>query len=197
MQLLINGVLLIIRGLLAVYSVSIYESFSMTLKSVNFTDPTNYYFFYQQLKALVYIVVAMVLVWKFPLKIIKSHKFAIVALVGAFIFQCLVFTGLGDSYGTIAKGRINLPGLPSIQPSEIFKLAYVLFLSSRLLRKKEIMKSTQFLLNFIVINALLYAIFLFIPDFGTILILGITALIMVRYAGLSIKKTLAILAIGI
>jgi cell division protein FtsW len=169
----------------------------MTLKSVNFTDPTNYYFFYQQLKALVYIVVAMVLVWKFPLKIIKSHKFAIVALVGAFIFQCLVFTGLGDSYGTIAKGRINLPGLPSIQPSEIFKLAYVLFLSSRLLRKKEIMKSTQFLLNFIVINALLYAIFLFIPDFGTILILGITALIMVRYAGLSIKKTLAILAIGI
>ncbi|MDR2540769.1 MAG: FtsW/RodA/SpoVE family cell cycle protein [Candidatus Peribacteria bacterium] len=195
MQLLINGVILIIRGLLAVYSVSIYESFSMTLKSVNFSDPTNYYFFYQQLKALIYIVVAMVLVRKFPLKIIKSHKFAIVALVVAFIFQCLVFTGLGDSYGTIAKGRINLPGLPSMQPSEIFKLAYVLFLSSRLLRKKDFMKSTQFLLNFIVINALLYAIFLFIPDFGTILILGITALIMVRYAGLSIKKTVSILAI--
>jgi cell division protein FtsW (lipid II flippase) len=59
------------------------------------------------------------------------------------------------------------------------------------------MHTSQFLLNFIVMSALLYAVFLFIPDFGTILILGITALIMVRYAGLSIKKTLSILAIGI
>ncbi|MDR0608382.1 MAG: FtsW/RodA/SpoVE family cell cycle protein [Candidatus Peribacteria bacterium] len=87
--------------------------------------------------------------------------------------------------------------MPSIQPSEIFKLAYVLFLSSWILRKKELMHTSQFLLNFIVMSALLYAVFLFIPDFGTILILGITALIMVRYAGLSIKKTLSILAIGI
>ncbi|MDR3169071.1 MAG: FtsW/RodA/SpoVE family cell cycle protein [Candidatus Peribacteria bacterium] len=197
MQLLINGILLTIRGLLAVYSVSIYESFSMTLKSVYYSEPTNYYFFYQQIKALVYIIVAMFLLRKFPRKILKSHKFAIVALIGAFIFQCLVFSPLGDSYGTIAKGWLNIPGLPSIQPSEIFKLAYVLFLSSWLLRKKEMMQTPQFLLSFIIMCALLYAVFLFIPDFGTILILGITALIMVRYAGLSIKKTLSILAIGI
>ncbi|MDR0608383.1 MAG: hypothetical protein LBG52_08895 [Candidatus Peribacteria bacterium] len=109
MQLLINGILLIIRGLLAVYSVSIYESFSMTLKSVYYSEPTNYYYFYQQIKALVYIIIATLFIRKFPRKILKSHKFAIIALIGAFILQCLVFSPLGDSYGTIAKGRLNIP----------------------------------------------------------------------------------------
>jgi cell division protein FtsW (lipid II flippase) len=113
MPLLINGIILIIFGLLAVYSVSIYESFSLSLCSVSaaklascltkFPEPTNYYYFYQQIKALLYIAVALILVWKFPIKILKSHKFATFAVIGAVLFQLLVFTPLGDSYGTIAK----------------------------------------------------------------------------------------------
>ncbi|MBO7094788.1 FtsW/RodA/SpoVE family cell cycle protein [bacterium] len=55
--------------------------------------------------------------------------------------------------------------MPSIQPSEFFKLAYVIFLASRLTRKKENMNEPKFLLTFIVLSALLYAIFLLIPDF--------------------------------
>jgi cell division protein FtsW len=159
-------------------------------------DPTNYYYFKQQISSLLYIAVAVFLVWKFPLKILKSHKFALLGLIVAFGLQLLVFSPLGAEHGG-AKGWLYIPGLPSIQPSEVFKLAYIFFLSSRLLRKKEIMQTSQFLINFIVLNALLYAIFLFIPDFGTILIIGATALIMVRYAGLSVKKTLSILAIGL
>ena len=61
--------------------------------------------------------------------------------------------------------------MPSVQPSEFFKLAYVIFLASRLTRKKENMSSPQFFLLFIILSALLYAIFLFIPDFGTVLII--------------------------
>ena len=165
MPFLINGIILVLFGFLALYSVSIYESFSMTLRSPSFAEPTNYYYFYQQIKAIIYIVIAVIIVRKFPLRILKSHKFATLALVGAFILQCLVFTKLGDSYGTIAKGWINLPGLPSVQPSEIFKLAFVLFLSSRILRKRDSMHTPQFLFSFIVVNALLFAIYLFIPDF--------------------------------
>jgi cell division protein FtsW (lipid II flippase) len=90
-------------------------------------------------------------------------------MVAAFALQCLVFTPLGagndgSGFGG-ARGWLIIPGLPSIQPSEIFKLAYIFFFSSRLLRKKEIMQTSQFLLNFIILNAVLYAIFLFIPDF--------------------------------
>jgi cell division protein FtsW (lipid II flippase) len=166
MPLLINGVLLIIFGLLAVYSVSIFESFQISLR---WTEITNYYYFQQQIKALLYIVVAIIVIWKFPLKILKSHSFATFAIIAAFAFQLLVFTPLGD--GTSgdgfngARGWLIIPGLPSIQPSEVFKLAYIFFLSSRLLRKKAIMQTSQFLLNFIILNAALYAVFLFIPDF--------------------------------
>jgi cell division protein FtsW (lipid II flippase) len=120
MPLLINGIILILFGFLAVYSVSIYESFSLSLCNVGsmtriatclakFPEPTNYYYFYQQIKALIYIAVAVLIVWKFPLKILKSHKFATRVMIGGFLLQLLVFTPLGDSYGTIAKGWINIP----------------------------------------------------------------------------------------
>ncbi|MBO7505143.1 hypothetical protein J6T66_03210 [bacterium] len=41
----------------------------------------------------------------------------------------------------------------------------MIFLASWLTRKKEDMKDKKFLLTFIVLSALLYAIFLLIPDF--------------------------------
>lgn len=194
MPLLINWVLLLIFWLLAVYSTSVYESFIMTAKSVNFAEPTNYYYFYQQIKALIYIVIAILVLWKFPIKTLKNHKFASIIMILAFILQCLVFTKRWEAYNW-ARWWLNIPHIPSIQPSEFFKLAYVIFLASRLTRKKENMNSSQFFLLFIVLSALLYVIFLFIPDFWTVLIIWATALIMVRFSWLSLKKTATILAI--
>lgn len=194
MPLLINWIFLLIFWLLAVYSTSVYESFIMTAKSVNFAEPTNYYYFYQQIKALIYIAVAILILRKFPVKALKNHKFASIVMILAFILQCLVFTKRWESYNG-ARWWLNIPHMPSIQPSEFFKLAYVIFLASRLTRKKETMNSSQFFLLFIVLSALLYAIFLFIPDFWTVLIIWATALIMVRYSWLSLKKTATIFAI--
>jgi len=197
MPLLINWIVLLIFWLLAVYSTSVYESFTMSLSSINrwfttFTEPTNYYYFYQQIKALIYIAVLFVILRKFPIKTLKNHKFAWILMLWTFIFQCLVFTPLGDSYNG-ARWWLNIPLIPSIQPSEFFKLAYVIFLASWLMRKKENMNSPQFLLTFIVLSAILYFVFLLIPDFWTVLIIWATALIMVRFSWLSLKKTLSIL----
>lgn len=192
MPLLINWIILTIFWLLAIYSTSVYESFMMTLRSNNFLEPTNYYYFHQQIKAIVYIVVVMILLRKFPVKILKNHKFTWVLMILTFILQCLVFSPLWAEYNG-AKWWINIPHIPSIQPSEFFKLAYVIFLASWLMRKKENMSSPQFLITFIVLSALLYFVFLLIPDFWTVLIIWFTALIMVRFSWLSIKKTLAIL----
>ena len=191
MPLLINWIILLIFWLLAVYSTSVYESFIMTAKSANFAEPTNYYYFYQQLKALIYIVIAVIILRKFPVKALKNHKFASIIMIFVFILQCLVFTKWWESYNW-ARWRLNIPHLPSVQPSEFFKLWYVIFLASWLSRKKE-KDSLQFMLSFIVLSAILYTIFCFIPDFGTVLIIWATALIMVRYSWLSLKKTLAIL----
>ena len=197
MPLLINWIILLIFWLLAVYSTSVYESFTMSLSSINrwlwnFTEPTNYYYFYQQVKAIIYIIVAFIVLRKFPIKTLKNHKFAWVIMIWALIFQCLVFTKWWDSYNG-ARWWLNIPHVPSIQPSEFFKLAYVIFLASRLTRKKENMDSLQFLFIFIILNALLYFIFLLIPDFWTVLIIWATALVMVRFSWLKLKKTLAIL----
>lgn len=192
MPLLINWILLIIFWLFAVFSVSIFESFTMTLKSVNFAEPTNYYYFLQQLKAIIYVIIAVIFVRKIPIKVLKTHKFASIIMIFAFILQLLVFTPLGAKFGW-ARWWLNIPILPNIQPSEFFKLAYIFFLSSRLVRKTSIIKTSQFLMQFICISALFFAVFLFIPDFWTILIIGSTALIMARYAGFSFKKVLLVL----
>ena len=48
----------------------------MTLKSVNFADPTNYYYFWQQVKAIFYIIIVVIALWKFPVKWLKNHKLA-------------------------------------------------------------------------------------------------------------------------
>lgn len=196
MPLLINWFLLLIFWLLAIYSTSVYESFMMTLNSKNFVDPTNYYYFHQQIKAIIYIIIAIIILRKFPIKTLKNHKFIWVLMISTFILQCLVFTKLWAEYNW-AKWWLNIPHLPSIQPSEFFKLAYVIFLASRLIRKKEEMNSKKFFIYFITLNALLYAIFLAIPDFWTVLIIWATALIMVRFSWLNLKKTLLILAIGL
>ena len=195
MPLLINWILLLIFWLLAVYSTSVYESFIMTAKSVNFAEPTNYYYFQQQIKALIYIAVIFLFLRKFPVKMLKNHKFVWILMICTFIFQCLVF--VPEIWGNYnwARWWLNIPHIPSIQPSEFFKLVYVIFLASWLTRKKEKMDSPQFLWTFIVLNALLYFIFLLIPDFWTVLIIWITALIMVWFAGLNLKRTTAILLI--
>ncbi len=192
MPLLINWIILLIFWLLAVYSTSVYESFITTAKSANFLEPTNYYYFHQQLKAIIYIVIIFLLLRKFPIKSLKNHKFAGSIMILTLIFQCLVFTPLWDSYNW-ARWWLNIPHIPSIQPSEFFKLAYVIFLASWLTRKKENMNSPKFLITFIILSALLYFVFLLIPDFWTVLIIWATALVMVWFSWLKLKKTLAIL----
>ena len=163
MPLLINWILLVLFWLLAIYSTSVYESFMMTLKSANFAEPTNYYYFWQQIKALVYIAVLFLVLWKFPVKSLKNHKFAYIIMIWAFVLQCLVFTKWWESYNW-ARWWINIPWIPSIQPSEFFKLAYVIFLSSRLIRKKENM-NIHYFKWFIIFYILIYTRFLNCCDY--------------------------------
>lgn len=101
--------------------------------------------------------------------------------------QILVFVpGIGMELNG-ARGWISLPFFPSMQPAEFFKLGYVFFFSSRLLKKRDIINQKQFFSQFIVINILLLGVFLLIPDLGTLLILGLTSLTLCRYIGTKIK----------
>ena len=96
-----------------------------------------------------------------------------------------------------ARGWINIPFLPSIQPAEFFKLGYVLFLSGWLMRKRNRINERDFFISFIILNTFLFFIFLLIPDLGTVMILGIVGLIMCRYAGAKIKYIMRMLFGGL
>lgn len=191
------GIILIIFWLLAIYSVSIHESFTLTLKLLangNRTgDPSNYFYFLRQLKNIVIAVVMALGVYLIPIRFFQKNKNVIFIGVILMLLQLLVFVPWIWIVLNGARWWISLPFLPSMQPAEFFKIGYVLFFSSRLLRKRDIINKKDFFSNFIVINIILLSVFLLIPDLGTLLILWLVSLTLARYAGTKIKYILYLL----
>lgn len=93
----------------------------------------------------------------------------------------LLFTPLWADYWKWATLRLEI-GWWTIQPWEFFKVWFVFFLSSWLIRKKKMMDDQQFFMWFFVMVALTLFVFLILPDFGSILVLWPVALIMYWYA---------------
>jgi cell division protein FtsW len=127
---------LILFGILAVYSVSIHESFTTSLK-FDESDPTNYFYFFRHLRNLLVWLVMGVVAYKIPLHWYK--KYYVIIFVILLLFQLLVFTPLGDSFGKGARNWINFPWLGTVQPSEFFKLGFVIFLSAWMIRKRQLL----------------------------------------------------------
>ncbi|HKL43757.1 MAG TPA: FtsW/RodA/SpoVE family cell cycle protein [Candidatus Absconditabacterales bacterium] len=196
MRILIVGALLIAYGLLAVYSVSIHESFTLTLKI--FEDPTNYFYFFRHLRNIAIAIIMALIAYRIPIKFFKKHKNIVIISILIFLLQLLVFVpGIGISLNG-ARGWIDIPGIPSIQPSEFFKLGYVIFMAAWLIRKKKsIDNDNQFIISFVVINALFLFIFLLIPDLGSVLVMGAVGLTMALYAGMDWKKIVGLLFAGV
>ena len=84
-------------------------------------------------------LLAVLILWKIPFQRIKNHTFASISVIIGWLVQLLVFIPKlavgGDEGLNGARGRIKLLGY-SFQPVELFKLTFVFFLSSRLIRKK-------------------------------------------------------------
>lgn len=191
MPIIIIWIILISFWLLAIYSVSIHESFTLTLKLIangNMTgDPSNYFYFIRQLKNIAVAVMVALVVYILPLKFFQKNKNIIIIGVILMLLQILVFVPGVWMELNWARWWISLPFFPSMQPAEFFKLWYVFFFSSWLLRKRDIVNQKQFFSQFIVINILLLWVFLLIPDLWTLLILWLTSLTLCRYIGTRFK----------
>jgi cell division protein FtsW (lipid II flippase) len=201
MPIIIIGIALTVIGILAIYSVSIYESFTLTMSKIaagSMTgDPSNYFYFFRQLRSVGIAVIAAGLIYKLPIKFFQNERNMTIIAIILMVLQIAVFIpGLGIALNG-ARWWINIPFLPSIQPAELFKLWYVLFLWSWLLRRRSIVNDRKFFISFIVVNAILFFIFLLIPDLGTVMILGIVWLIMCRYVWAKLKYILRILVGGL
>lgn len=183
MPLLIIGALLILYGIFAIYSVSIFESFQVTLDLVNkgvLTEPTNYYYFNEQFIKLGIGIVLALITYFIPLRIIKKLKYVI--FFGWLALVCLLFTNLWQDYKQGATLWIEI-GWSTIQPWEFFKIGFVMFMASWLLRKRAVLDEMQYYIWFLVMTGLTCLVFLLLPDGGSLLLFGSVAMVLFRYAG--------------
>lgn len=197
MPLIIVWIVLTSFGLLSIYSVSIHESFTLTLSLINngdwTWDPSNYFYFWRQLRSIGIALIVAAITYAVPIKFFQKQKNVNIIAGALMLLQLLVFVPWVWVVLNGARGRVDLPFLPNIQPAEFFKLWFVLFLWWRLIRKREYINTQKFYVSFIILNVLLFGVFLLIPDLWTVMILWIIALIMCRYAGAKIKYILAML----
>lgn len=197
MPIIIAWIILTFFGILSIYSVSIHESFTLTLSMIangtRHSDPSNYFYFFRQIRNLAIALVMAGITYAIPIRFFQNNKNITIIAVFLMVLQILVFVpGIGIVLNG-ARGWIDIPGLPSIQPAEFFKLWYVLFLGWWLIRKRDKVNTKDFFISFIILNVIFFFIFLLIPDLGTVMILAIVGLIMCRYAGAKIKYVIWIL----
>lgn len=148
----------------------------------------NYFYFSSQIKNLAVALIVVFLTLIFPLPLLKDKKLAILIAVAVFLFQlCVFIPGIKATNGT-ARGWVDFPGLPNMQPAEFFKLGYVFFMSYWISKRREVIKSAPFLTQFALINAIILLVILAIPDMGTLFILALTGTIMAWYNGLKIAR---------
>jgi len=174
---IIIWILLILFGIFAIYSVSIFQSFQLTLHQ--FQDPSNYFYFIRQIKHLLFAIIIAVVIFFTPIDFFKKHRWKIFLFSLAFLF--LVFTPLWLELKW-AKWWIYLPWFGSVQPWEFVKLWFILFFSWWLIKKKKILNNLEWYLAMLVVLWISLSLFLLIPDLWTLLVLWPVALIMYAYA---------------
>ncbi len=131
-------IILTVIGLIMLLSAS-YPSAYYNLDSSIDTGGNPYYYFNRQLVFAILGIIAM-----FVLSRINYQQFrwmSIVLLVIAFLLLLLVFTPMGRSGGG-ARRWISLFGL-RFQPSEVAKIAVILFFAARLSKRKDRLKSPR------------------------------------------------------
>lgn len=191
--LLITG-LLILFWILAIYSVSIYESFQLTLKLVDswtLDQPSNYFYFYRHILKNFWIwLIFALLLYKVPLGFLEKYKNKI--FIFALIIQLLVFTPLWTEFNW-SRWWLIIPGFGTLQPSELFKIAFVVFISWWLLKKKNILNDINGFIWFLIVIWIFFLVFLKIPDLGTLMVLWPVALIMYWFISGKFRYVIAFL----
>ena len=181
-NLLFIWILLLLFGILAVYSVSINESFSLTLSQ---WEPSNYFYFRRQLRNIWIALFLWIIVYKTPLERFKKYYKRIFLWV--IIFQLLVMIPWLGIELNGSRSWIYLPWLGTIQPSEFFKIWFAIFIAWWLNEKKQILNNQNGIIWYIIVIWLSALLFVIIKDNGTILVLWILSIITYRYAWWSSK----------
>ncbi|HNZ86362.1 MAG TPA: putative lipid II flippase FtsW [bacterium] len=121
-------------------------------------------------------------------------KYSFLMLLVSIILLVLVFVpGLGTDYGKDAQSWINIFGM-SVQPSEIVKLTYLIYLAGWIESRGDKIKSfSEGFVPFIVLLVVICFLIFLEPDLGTLLIVFIIAITGFFIGGGSIKHILVLI----
>jgi len=178
-------VLIILFGILIFFGLIMLSSAGTVIGYQKFKD--SYYFLKHQM--LYGFLPGLILLYIFSkIDYHKWKKIAFPLLIFSIVLLLLVFIpGIGASYGTNAKSWINIFGF-SIQPSEIVKLTFLIYLAAWLDKRsdKDIKDVSAGLIPFLISLGIIALLIILQPDIGTMSIIILISLVVFFVAGASI-----------
>ncbi len=180
-------VILVVFWMIMISSVSVYSSFKVTsLQASKWLIPEayNYYFVSKNIMHVIIGFIVMALVVKIPYSYYEKYSKHFLLFVLVLLMYVLAFWLVLKW----AKWWIDIPWLPSIQPTELLKPALILFLAYFFKRyKKSIRSFYDWFLPFFFILGFFVAIVWLQPDFGTVMVIVPVSIIMFFMAGANVK----------
>ena len=169
-------------------------SASMVLSQKTF-GTIGYYFLRQVISGGIIGLLALFITSKIPYR--TWRRLALPLMIASFLLLAAVFLPhVGISAGG-AKRWINL-GFLSFQPSEILKLAFVVYLASWLdSRRHEVSSVSYGLIPFSIMIAIVGVFLVMQPDFGTLGIIVITSGLLYFLGGGKVSQIITICLLGV
>jgi cell division protein FtsW len=171
---------LMLFGLVMVYSAS-----ALTAQQMY---GTQYYFLFKQLAVAVIGIVAMLILMKMDYEVLRQPAvvygtFGIVALL------LIIVLGLPATKGT--HRFIRILGF-SLQPSELAKLAVIIFLAYYLEKRQDMIRNVKFtFLPCAMFTGIMMGLVLLGKDLGTTFVIGLVTMVMLLFGGVPLRYLLA------
>ncbi|MDP2690831.1 MAG: putative peptidoglycan glycosyltransferase FtsW [bacterium] len=164
---------LVFFGLSMIASVSVYESYNKFQQ--------NDFYFWRRMGQVAYSLVGFGICLVIPYRF--WEKISLPVLIGAVAMLFLVFTNLGGDYGS-ANSWLDIPFLPSIQPVEFAKFGLIIYLSHWMSKNRQDIKHFHYgFIPFLIISCVVAIPIALQPDFGSLLVIMLTAVAIFLVAG--------------
>ncbi|MCL4542263.1 MAG: putative lipid II flippase FtsW [Deltaproteobacteria bacterium] len=186
--LLLTAIILIALGLIMVYSTSAMASIVQY--------GTSYHFIIRQI---IYVIISVFFIWF----LMRNDYHTLKSFYGIIMFLIIIlmFLVFIPHIGISAGGSIRWINLRifNIEPSEFFKIIFIVYLANFLAKKKDILDNNRYSLVFIsplILMGFSDILLLKEPDFGTVSILFFITIIMLFVGGVSLLYLIFTLIFG-
>lgn len=187
--LLFSVIGLVIFGIAMISSVSVYGSYKLMVRvhGEEYCAPDsgvncNNFYWRKHVTHVALSIPVFMLALFIPTRFYRKISLGFFVLA-FFLLLAIFLEGIGNDYGTASRW-INVPFLPSIQPSEIIKIAIVFYLAVWMEKKENEVRTLEYgFLPFVILLTVSIFPLALQPDFGSVLVIGMIAVSMFFVAG--------------